>query len=211
MPTGLDATAVEVPHSSESLSLILILPGKQREFIAGGLSRLEARLLQSADAWPSLLRCLRPIKLDDLRVPAFKHHSELQLKSTLEAMGVKDAFEEGVADFGGVNGQSNDLWLTSFYQANEFSFVDNSEQDSERRKRQAGSSEGATSTVYKLHFNRQFLYALRHNPTGVILNLGRYYQPHGHGHHGHHGHHGDHGHHGHHGDHHGDHHDEHHH
>ncbi len=33
----------EVPHASSELSLVLVLPGRQREFLAGGLAKLEGR------------------------------------------------------------------------------------------------------------------------------------------------------------------------
>ena len=78
-----------------------------------------------------------------------------------------------------------------------------------RGGRQFDKTEEEEEVSFRLHFNRQFLYALRHNPTGMIVHLGRYYEPpkpgekggeeeHHHEHH-HHQHHGDHNHH--HGDH----------
>ncbi len=76
-----------------------------------------------AQAWNSLMRCPRPVRLDDLRIPLFRHRSKLELRPTLESLGVTDAFEEGAADFAGVNGDSNDLWLTAFSQLNEFRYM----------------------------------------------------------------------------------------
>lgn len=40
--------------------------------------------------------------------------------------------------------------------------------------------------TYKLDFERQFLYIVRHNPTGLILYIGRYSQPESHNDHHHH-------------------------
>ena len=42
----MDLTATEIPlaRSGRDLSLILILPGKQAEFVAGGLGRLEDKI-----------------------------------------------------------------------------------------------------------------------------------------------------------------------
>ena len=39
--------------------------------------------------------------------------------------------------------------------------------------------------IYQLSFERQFLYMVRHNPTGLIVYIGRYFQPHHHDHHEH--------------------------
>ena len=38
------------------------------------------------------------------------------------------------------------------------------------------SNEESSSTV-RIHFERQFMYAIRHNPTGMLVYIGRYYQP----------------------------------
>lgn len=100
-------------------------------------------------------------------------------------LGVKEAFSEHQADFSGVNG-GFDLHLSSFSQLNEFQ-VDSSPAQRKReldytnpywylfldRNRRQATEE----TVYRLQFNRQFLYVLRHNPSGMIVHIGRYYEP----------------------------------
>ena len=159
------------------------------------------------------MRSLHPVNVD-LKLPLFSHRSTIELNDILAAMGVEDAFNSTAADFSGING-GRDLYLTSFQQLTEF-VVDGgdaaeaeAEQEVKRRSlwslfdfdsvrrgrrtvgRQDRQSDGP---FYKVHFNRQFLYVVRHNPTGLVLYIGRYYKPagshHGDGH-GHH-HHGDH-------------------
>ena len=221
----LDVTAAEVPFEGGDLSLILILPGKQSEFIAGGLGRMEGKL--DVEAWNSLMKSFQPLKAD-LKLPMFRHRSPIELKDTFVQMGVSSAFDKQSADFSGVNG-GRDLFLTSFQQLTEFA-VDGRDVElietkkrsarsrsrrspwslfgtsSRRRKRKnrqqdedhhhhhhhphpdPGHGDGSDDEPeYRLHFNRQFLYVLRHNPTGLVLFIGRYYQPEGHGNqHGHH-------------------------
>jgi serine protease inhibitor len=194
----MDVTAAELPYESGEFSLILILPGKQAEFIAGGLGKLEHKL--NLDNWNSLMRSFQPLKVD-LQLPLFNHRSTVELKESLEAMGVSDAFRRGKADFSGVNG-GRDLYLSSFKQLTEV-VVDGGggggvlEELENRKKRdlwqmffgaakkrrnsrqQYVDSEGEDEREHHLHFNRQFLYVVRHNPTGMVLYIGRYYQPEG--------------------------------
>ena len=59
---NLDATMAELPFKGRKFSLILILPGKQTEFIAGGLSRIESRL--NTTLWNGLLRRMSPHNID---------------------------------------------------------------------------------------------------------------------------------------------------
>lgn len=237
--SGLDVTAAEVPLDGRELSLIFILPGKQAEFIAGGLGKLEHKL--DIDNWNSLMRSFYPVKAD-IKFPLFGHRSTVELKDNFASMGVKTAFTKREADFSGVNG-GRDLFLTSFQQVAEFVVNGTARDDGygtsrrgsrnkrspwrlfstasrKRPRRKNRQQEGAEhhehhnhgavehdhndhhqhhnheaeeggDHTYRLHFNRQFLYVLRHNPTGLILFVGRYYQPDeasssSHSHHGHH-------------------------
>ena len=43
-------------------------------------------------------------------------------------------------------------------------------------ERQVATAEDAHH-VQRLSFNRAFLYAVRHNPTGLLLMVGRYVHP----------------------------------
>ena len=200
----MDVTATEIPYTNNELSLILLLPGKQTEFVAGGLKHLEDKL--NVRNWNSLMKCFVPLNID-LQLPVFSHRSQLELKQTLLGLGIVNAFKKANANFRGINGVS-DLYLSSFAQISEFVLdhgeLENKEQNKQRSakilmdilsNRQARQNEN----VYRMQFNRQFLYLVRHNPSGAILHIGRYYQPaeahshhhgdhighheHGHGHH----------------------------
>ena len=52
----------------------MLLPGKQTEFVAGGLTALEGRL--DAEAWESLEGKFQDLTVD-LKMPAFKHRYNL--------------------------------------------------------------------------------------------------------------------------------------
>ena len=101
-----------------------------------------------------------------------------------------DAFNRNKADFTGVNG-ANDLYLTAFSQLNDVqissrNFSVKRQQQREGRQQKNSESENKKSTqprqqqatnIQVLKFERQFLYAIRHNPTGMITYLGRFYDP----------------------------------
>ena len=165
------ATVTELPYKSRELSLILILPGKQSEFIAGGLSQLEGQL--NASLWNSLMSHVAPHKVN-LKVPFFNHRTLADdMRSDLMDMGMEAAFKAKAADFQGINGV-NDLWLSQFSQLNEI-VVD--QRRSSRLFSQLFRTKRQEAEGYKVHFERQFMYAIRHNPSGLILYIGRYYEP----------------------------------
>lgn len=197
----LDCTAVEVPYQGGELSLVLLLPGRTSDFLAGGLQQLEARI--DSQGWERLLRSFVSQSLD-LSVPTLSAHSVVDLAPALQSLGIRTAFSSE-ADFSGLNG-ARDLRLSSFLQINTFTTV----KDQGRQRRQAPESWPARvaqvqgewpatvakvdrvinllrrrnrqTTTYKLHFERQFMYAVRHNPTGLVVHLGRFHQPHSHHH-----------------------------
>jgi serine protease inhibitor len=118
--TGLDATAVEIPHSKSpggaQISTVFIMPGRPE---ARGstplLARLEARLI-SRRAWSGLLRNLMRTKsVIEVQIPRFEHRSVLNMTVPLRRMGLRDLFAEGRADLRGVNG-IQDLYLTDVMQ-----------------------------------------------------------------------------------------------
>ena len=226
---NLDATMAELPFKGRKFSLILILPGKQTEFIAGGLSRIESRL--NTTLWNGLLRRMSPHNID-FKIPFFQHRSVINnLKDAFIKLNMTSAFSKDNADFSGVNG-GRDLWMSEMSQLNEVRVEAGRKSRSEdeveeissfrsagryknfrqarvlsrrRFSRQAddqhhhddedhhehsdhqhgdhhhnhhhGDTEEKDSSSVRIYFERQFMYAIRHNPTGMLVYIGRYYQP----------------------------------
>ncbi|XP_059480023.1 mucin-2-like [Neocloeon triangulifer] len=212
---GLDATAVEIPHSNSPTgaltSTVFVMPGKPGTNSFAGvplLARLEARLI-SRRAWSGLLRNLqRSEHAIDVQVPRFEHRSVLNLTVPLSRMGLKDVFVEGKADLRGVNG-IQELYLSDISQMNVFSLCSTPDAEghvetypSSKRTGRLGSRGGEdyeddydwrTGSLLKvplplrprqarlpasensrLKIDRPFLYFIRHNPTGMILHIGRF-------------------------------------
>jgi len=222
----LDATVTEIPLKGGDLSIILILPGKLSEFVAGGLPRIEDNLTDQT--WNQLLRtCVA--RSVDLEVPVFTAKSSLSLEATLQGLGIQQAFGAG-ADFSGINGVK-DLKISSVAQINQLALgqASSRKRRNSRTSKMAGREWAATveyigregtlrekswkgdvqqivnnkgreegrrwksnkkdrvlsylnrtnrqSKTYQIHLDRQFLYIVRHNPTGLNLFIGRYFEP----------------------------------
>ena len=143
--------------------------------------------------WEGLMRSFVPQQLE-LEVPHISSHSVLNLNQSFASLGLQSSFSDQ-ADFSGISGGKN-LRISSFLQANKFQFEDNS-----RQRREADVVEARVekvdsvrslllrrqtrqNQVYQLSFEREFMYVVRHNPTGLIVYIGRFHQP-DHHHHDH--------------------------
>ena len=67
---AMGVSVVELPYSGSHLSLILMLPGKPSEFVAGGLPKIEEKL--NATTWNGMLGRMAPYNLN-LKVPFYSH------------------------------------------------------------------------------------------------------------------------------------------
>ena len=99
---GLGATGVEIPYEEGEVSLILVLPGKISEFIAGGLDKIEDKI--DNKSWENILKSFVSRNLE-LQVPVFNSHSVLDLNETLISVGLQDSFSNK-ADF-----STSKVWL----------------------------------------------------------------------------------------------------
>ena len=103
METG-DFQAVELPYGSNQLaSMVILLPWQ-----VDGLGQLEEQL--SPAFLSSTLAGMYKGDVE-LFLPRFTLASSFELSDTLAAMGMPDAFANGVADFSGIDGTSN-LFVT---------------------------------------------------------------------------------------------------
>ncbi|QQP50546.1 Uncharacterized protein FKW44_011579, partial [Caligus rogercresseyi] len=163
----LDATSVQVPLEMPlNLSLLLLLPGKPGEFKVGGLSSLESKL--NSTSWNGLLKNFLPLQKEaHLLLPRLEQESLINLNSTFTTMGSTEIFGQE-ANFVGING-GRDLRLSAFYEFAKLSLKDSFKMNN--------TNNTTSSSEYDFRFERQFLYVLRHDPTGLIVTIGRYLKP----------------------------------
>jgi serpin B len=158
---------LELPYVGKSLSMIVLLP-KEKD----GLPALEKRLTAAnLRMWTSM-----PRKQEvQVFLPRFKMTSQFSLGKTLGAMGMRDAFNPDKANFSGMDGRLNWLYIGAVIHK---AFVDVNEQGTE--------AAAATAVVMKIRMALQqpifradhpFIFLIRENSTGSILFLGRVMDP----------------------------------
>ncbi len=166
--------AVELPFEGEELSMLVLVPdqGTFRAFQEGlDLSTIEQASSQLVDQ--DLI----------LELPKFEFTKRYPMKSTLMAMGMKDAFNDFESDFSGIvdalPGSPRMLVVKKvIHQA----FVKVNEEGTEAAAAtvvvmaDAGVSYNPTQPV-KLTVDRPFLFVIRDNATGAILFLGHVVDP----------------------------------
>lgn len=161
---------LEMSYAKGELSMIVLLP-KEIE----GLSVLEKKLThENLDQWTKGLRRQKVI----VYLPRFKMTSQFGLKDTLQAMGMRLAFEPGKADFSAMS-RSEELFISAVIHK---AFVDVNEEGTEAAAAMgvvmmptAAPMEPEEPPVFRA--DHPFLFLIRDNKTGSILFLGRVVNP----------------------------------
>jgi serpin B len=102
-----DFQAVELPYSGNELSMVILLPRQ-----VDALGQLEQQLSPAF-----LARLLAQMKKQKVEIflPRFKLESGFKLNGTLAKMGMPDAFIWRQADFSGINGFRQDLYISGVF------------------------------------------------------------------------------------------------
>lgn len=94
--TGDGWAAVTLPYAGDGVAMTVVLPDRgraeavQADLVAGGLPRYLARRTDTAV---------------DVRLPRWTFRTQTSLADALRSLGVRDAFEDSVADFSGMTTQ----------------------------------------------------------------------------------------------------------
>jgi serpin B len=157
--------ALELRYVGDDVSMLFILPsaGTFREF----RDQLDEKKLAAIDDALGSRRV-------DLTIPKFSFRTELPVKPTLKALGMKDAFESALADFSGMDGTRNLFIQDVVHQA----FVAVDEKGTEAAAATAVSV-GRTSLPQLATFeaNRPFFIIIRDRPTDALLFVGQVTSP----------------------------------
>jgi serpin B len=161
---------LELPYVGGGLSMIVLLPKE-----TDGLPQLEKKL--TVETLSKLTTGLTEVEVK-VFLPKFKMTSLFSLERTLAAMGMPDAFDRTKANFSGMDGHSNWLYIGAVVHK---AFVDVNEEGTE--------AAAATAVVMRIKMARKplrpvvfradhpFLFLIRDNRTGSILFMGRVLDP----------------------------------
>lgn len=159
---------LELPYQGETLSMVILIPEQ-----SDGLAALEQQL--TPDHLQQWLVAAQeyPMMMDggsvSVWLPKFKLTSTFELKDTLSAMGMPQAFTN--ADFSGMNGQRDLVISQVIHKA----FVEVNEQGTEAAAATAVlTTRGGTQNC---RIDRPFIFLIRDRDSGSILFLGRVVNP----------------------------------
>ena len=162
-----DYQAIELPYKGRETSMLVWLPRK-----AEGFADLEKKL--SGTTIADTVKALQPRITVDLTLPRFKVETESSLREPLEALGMKDVFDEKKADLTRMHSGREALSVSAVLHK---AFVDVNEEGTEAAAA-TGVIVGATSAPIPVEpkvfrADRPFLFAIRHTPSNTVLFLGR--------------------------------------
>lgn len=162
--------ALVMPYGGNTLSMVIILPKT-----IDGLAAIERKLTAETLAqWlaESGKQAKREVRVF---VPRFTLETSYDLVSSCRALGIKDAFKEGRADFRGMGWEKGELWIAEIKHK---AYVNVNEEGTEA----AGATAARIQAIGIRHYpvfkaNHPFLFVIREHATGTILFLGRLSDP----------------------------------
>ncbi|MFO0915346.1 MAG: serpin family protein [Pirellulales bacterium] len=157
-----------LPYRGDELRMLILLPRD-----AGALAELERQI--SAARLSEWVSQMNSVELS-LQLPRFKYEFSVSLKSTLEAMGIRDAFSPA-ADF---SGMASVAAAQGFYISDAIheAMIEVNEEGTE-----AAAATGvivaarAVPRIVEFHCNRPFLFVIEDQQTRTPLMVGKVADP----------------------------------
>lgn len=156
---------LELPYAGKTLSMLVMLP-KERDGLAALENQLTPALLEQVTA--KMWR--REVFVS---MPKFKVEAAFKLNEALIELGMPDAFDDIKANFAGMDGCENNLFISA---ALHKAFLDVNEEGSEAAAATAIVMQArglAPDRPPVFRADHPFLFFIRENQTGSILFLGR--------------------------------------
>jgi serpin B len=150
------------------MAMIVLLPKK-----ADGLKQLESNLsAENLKRWKSRLSKREVLVF----LPKFKMTSMFRLDKTLVSMGMIDAFSKSRANFAGMDGRTDWLYIGAVIHK---AFVDVNEEGTEAAAATAViiKARGMPTPPPVFRADHPFVFLIQENLTGSILFMGRVIDP----------------------------------
>ncbi len=159
---------LEMPYVGERLSMVILLP-KQND----GLQKLERELTAE-----NLAKWLNALYEQEVLVsmPRFKVTCRFGLNDTLASMGMMDAFRETKANFAGMDGRPDGLYISSVIHK---AYVDVNEEGTEAAAATAVvmAKRALPASPPTFRADHPFVFLIQEKQTGSILFVGRLCDP----------------------------------
>jgi serpin B len=159
---------LELPYAGNDLSMIVLLPKK-----VDGLAELqEAMTPERLEKWTSNLEETEVVVF----LPRFKMTSEFRLDATLASMGMPDAFDDAKANFAGMDGRPDWLYIAAVLHK---ASVDVNEEGTEAAAATAVviATKSFPQPPVVFRADHPFIFLIRDNVTHSILFFGRVVKP----------------------------------
>jgi len=164
-----DLQILELPYIGRDLSMVVLLP-----YEVDGLAKLEDSLTtENLAAWT---KRLWPTNVQ-VFLPRFKMTYAVGLNGLLQAMGMIDAFSKNAANFAGMDGRADWLYIGAVLHK---AFVEVNEEGTEAAAATAVvmvAKSALSPPPPTFRADHPFLFLIRENSTGSILFLGRVTNP----------------------------------
>ncbi len=162
---GSGVRALDFPYKGDRLMMTVLLPDADR--FASVESGLSAAMLNE------LFAAMQPETLQ-VSLPKFKFtYGTDTLKTPLQALGMIDAFDLGLADLSGIDG-TRDLYVDNVYHK---AFISVDEKGTEAAAATAVVINWKSGDKAEFIADRPFIFVIRDKETGTILFIGRILNP----------------------------------
>ncbi|HMO49764.1 MAG TPA: serpin family protein [Kiritimatiellia bacterium] len=160
---------LSLDYEGDQVTMLLVLPAADKTLPAIEKS-LSPKMLATWEA-------LATTQEVEVFLPRFAMTSQFSLADALRALGMSDAFEEGVANFSGMDGLVNNLFISD---AIHKAFIEVNEEGTE-----AAAATGIIMTTRAMvpqekpvfRADRPFLFFIKDKTTGSVLFMGRLNEP----------------------------------
>lgn len=157
---------LELPYKHNTMAMTVVLPAQ-----SSSLPELERAL--TPEKLASWLRL--PYQNVKVYLPKFTMTAQFNLAQIMKAMGMRDAFNAGLADFSGMTEAIQDLFISEIIHK---AFVDVSEEGTEAAAATAVMMRTTSLRMVPVfRADRPFLFFITEKSTGSILFAGRFVEP----------------------------------
>jgi len=165
----LDVTMIEMPYKGDRIVMQIVLPNQRSQ----GLTSVEGKL-ENVDINDLFQQNQRTVKVQ-VKLPKFKVSQSSSLSDFLKNLGMEDMFNQGAADFSGIDGSRN-LYVGFVQQE---VFIEVNEEGSE-----AAAATGMGMMMRSMPLppeeftvDHPFIFYIRDKLTGMLLFQGRISDP----------------------------------